>query len=91
MSKAPSKAMEQLHAALARTLADAISEGIPVKDEATGEVTKAPAPAALLSVARQFLKDNNISTDIASDPNIKGLVAALPFTEVDEHGLDATI
>ena len=72
-----SKALEELHGELARVLAKAIKEGIPMKDDTTGEVTKAPAPAAILNVARQFLKDNNIQGTV-DNPDITGIVEGLP-------------
>lgn len=56
MSKATEKVLSDLHAKLAETLKDAI--------ESTyydSEGNKLPsAPAAILNVARQFLKDNGI-------------------------------
>ena len=52
MSAASKKALEDLHAKVATTLADAL-------DEAAGAEEK-KGLAALLNVARQFLKDNNI-------------------------------
>ena len=82
MAKATSDALGNLHDLLANTLAQAIKEGVPVVNQETGEVTKAPAPAAILNVARQFLKDNNI--DCAPEAtNPLGLLkeATLPFGE----------
>jgi hypothetical protein len=68
-----------LHEVLAKSLADAITEGVPVKDDETGTVYKAPAPAALLSVARQFLKDNNIEAVATPDSPVGRLANSLPF------------
>lgn len=63
MSKSATKsAMEALHGVLASTLSQAIKDGVVVVDKETGEAHKSPAPAAILSVARQFLKDNNIDS-----------------------------
>lgn len=59
MSKASKDAMNMLHAALAKTLSDAINEGVVVLDKEGNEV-KTTCPASVLSVARQFLKDNQI-------------------------------
>jgi len=78
------KALADLHEALANTLLSAIKNGVPGKD---GDII--PAPAAILSVARQFLSDNKIE---ATDDNqtmkeMGSLVKSLPFTNVDEHGL----
>ena len=75
MSKATQTALEALHGALAKDLTRRIKDG-----EAT---------AADLSVARQFLKDNNIDSIAKPDNPLGNLAAALPFpgseTE-DDHG-----
>ena len=62
-------AMEALHGELAKVLTGAIREGVVVVDKETGESHKNPAPAAILSVARQFLKDNNIDSVGNADTN----------------------
>jgi hypothetical protein len=62
-------AMEALHGELAKVLTGAIREGVMVTDKETGETHKNPAPAAILSVARQFLKDNNIDSVGNADTN----------------------
>jgi hypothetical protein len=80
------EALESLHKALAETLATAITEGIPMKDDDTGVITKAPAPAALLSVARQFLKDNGIEALAVPGTPVHKLSASLPFTGEDDGG-----
>ena len=68
--KASKKAMEELHGALAKALAERISAG-----EAT---------AADLAVARQFLKDNGVDA-IPTDGNGLGKLAQeLPFQTIDE-------
>lgn len=72
-----SKALQDLHSELAKVLSKAIREGISVKDDTTGQVSKEPAPAAILNVARQFLKDNNIQAT-EDNPDIKGIVEGLP-------------
>lgn len=54
MSRATSKAMDELHASLAKLLKDSLA---PTLDENGKPVPPSPA---LLSVARQFLKDNHI-------------------------------
>jgi hypothetical protein len=53
MAKAELSMMEQLHELLASTLKDQINKGVNSEDGI--------APA-MLSVARQFLKDNHIET-----------------------------
>ncbi len=81
---ASKKAMEGLHTALANALAKAIKDGVTDKEGEAVNVT-----AAYLSVARQFLKDNNIEAT-SENPAIQGLtsvVASLPFSQPDEHGL----
>lgn len=72
--------LSALHAVLAQTLADAITNGVLTLDKDGNKVT-IPAGANILNVARQFLKDNNIQATEAST-GVKNLVAALPdFTE----------
>lgn len=68
MSKADDKALGSLHGGLAGVLADAIREGELVLDKEgqpiphKGDYLRKPAPASVLSVARQFLKDNHIES-----------------------------
>ena len=74
MSKATQIALSELHAALAKTL----QEGLLILDE------EGRPNSSLLSVARQFLKDNFITADTsASEGPLKGL-AGLPVFE-DEN------
>lgn len=73
MSKASEKALGDLHAQLATVL----KEGLSVRDE-EGKLN-----TALLSIARQFLKDNHI--EVASGVNegpLHGL-AGLPVFDED--------
>lgn len=63
MSKATQDAMEQLHGTLAKTLADAVKDGV-TRVSKDGEVVTETCPASILSVARQFLKDNRIEGDL---------------------------
>lgn len=56
MNKADEKELGGLHAKLALVLKDALAQDY--FDEKTGQ--KTPPPAAILNVARQFLKDNKI-------------------------------
>lgn len=82
MAKATSDSLGNLHDLLATTLANAIKEGTPVYNAEGKQVGKTIAGAAILNVARQFLKDNNI--DCAPEAtNPLGLLkeAALPFGE----------
>lgn len=88
---AKSDALERLHEALAKTLSDAIMEGVPVKDDETGAISKAPAPAAILNVARQFLKDNGIEAQAVQGKPLGNLASKLPFAGADEvQDLEAT-
>lgn len=82
MAKATSDSLGNLHDLLATTLATAIKEGTPIYNDAGEKIGNAPAGAAILNVARQFLKDNNI--DCAPEAaNPIGLLkeAALPFAD----------
>ena len=81
MATADSDKLGTLHDMLATVLTDAIKQGVPIKDEATGEIIKAPAPAAILNVARQFLKDNNIDCKATPTNPIGLLSEALPFND----------
>ena len=58
---ATNDAMGELHDALAKYLTDVIKNGETV--EKRGEKKKVPASAAMLNVARGFLKDNSIECD----------------------------
>jgi len=65
MGKASQALMEKLHGVLAKELSDAITNGVEemTKD---GELVRVKAPSALLSVARQFLKDNHIEAGVGN-------------------------
>jgi hypothetical protein len=71
------KELTALHDLLAKTLSDMIRNGVE------GEA----ASASVLNVARQFLKDNNITADLKSNQGLQSLAETVPFTDVDEHGL----
>ena len=92
MSKAASRPeLEELHAALALELASAIKEvEVTVEETEGGTVVSKKRNAAILSVARQFLKDNNVDC-AAGRPSkpLQALAASLPFTpdEYDEQTL----
>lgn len=76
MSKASEDALSDLHASLANVLKTAIGQ----VDPETGL-----PPANILSVARQFLKDNFITADAGSKTSPLGqLVAGMP--QFDEDG-----
>lgn len=71
------KALEGLQTSLVANLAERIAKG-----EAT---------AADLSVARQLLKDNNITVTPQADPNILRIHEALPFEpRLDRAELEET-
>ena len=77
MDKATEKALGGLHARLAEVLKDALQDKF---DSETGE--KMPHNAAILNVARQFLKDNKIEAVPAHGTPLHGL-ADLPVFEDD--------
>jgi hypothetical protein len=79
------KQLQSLHDAMTKALLDAVTEGVPVVNEKTGEVIKAPAPAAILNVARQFLKDNNIEAIAVPGSPLKSLVDNLPFAGPEDE------
>lgn len=70
MSKATEEQLNALHGALAQALADKIRSG-----EAT---------AADLSVARQMLKDNNVSTLPTKGSPLGDLADSLPYADPDD-------
>lgn len=78
MNKADEKALGSLHGKLADVLRDAISQDYIDPD--TG--LKLPPPAAILNVARQFLKDNKIEALAAEGSPLAGL-ADLPVFDDD--------
>ena len=90
MSKADDKELGNLHGALAGTLADAIKHGELVLDKEgqpiiiDGKPLRKAASASVLSVARQFLKDNRIESglgnkDTSALEKAMADMAALPY------------
>jgi hypothetical protein len=73
------KTLQTLHEQLATVLLTAVTEGVPMRDEKTGEVTTGVAPAAILNVARQFLKDNQIEAIPVEGSTLANLALNLPF------------
>jgi hypothetical protein len=78
MNKADEKALGSLHGKLAEVLKDALSQ--TYTDPETGAVL--PPPAAILNVARQFLKDNKIEAVAAQGSPLHDL-ADLPVFDED--------
>lgn len=69
MSKASDKELGELHGSLALTLAEAIKNGEYMTNKEgdlvigpDGQPLKKPPSASILSVARQYLKDNHIES-----------------------------
>lgn len=79
MNKADEKALAGLHGKLADVLKEALEQ--EYLDPDTG--AKVPPPAAILNVARQFLKDNKIEAVSAEGSPLHSL-ADLPVFE-DEN------
>jgi hypothetical protein len=77
MNKADEKALGSLHGKLAEVLKDALSQSYT--DEAGNSL---PPPAAILNVARQFLKDNKIEA-VAAEGSPLANLADLPIFEDD--------
>ena len=77
MNKADEKALGSLHGKLAEVLKDALSQ-----DYTDDQGNPAPPPAAILNVARQFLKDNKIEAVAAQGSPLADL-ADLPVFEDD--------
>ncbi len=78
MNKADEKALGGLHGKLAEVLKDAISQDYGIDQDGN----KIPPPAAILNVARQFLKDNKIEA-VAAQGSPLGDLADLPIFEDD--------
>lgn len=78
MNKADEKALGELHGVLADVLKKALSKDYV--DPETGE--KTPPPAAILNVARQFLKDNKIEAIAVAGSPLHDL-SDLPIFEDD--------
>lgn len=83
--KAKPLAMEELHNLTALQLTQVIKQGVPlvrdgepVVDEFTGEIVRVPASAAYFAAAIKFLKDNDITADLAPNSPMAGLVGSLP-------------
>lgn len=74
MSKALKETLEELHGQLAETLLAEVknSEADP------------KGRAAVLNVARQFLKDNGIESLPGANKTVSSLAAVLPFPEPGE-------
>lgn len=78
MNKADEKALAGLHGKLAEVLQEALSQDY--RDPETG--LPIPPPAAILNVARQFLKDNKIEAVAAPGTPLHDL-ADLPVFDDD--------
>lgn len=79
MNKADERELASLHGKLAEVLKDAISKDYI--DPETGE--SLPPPAAILNVARQFLKDNKIEAAPDAQKGPLHDLADLPIFEDD--------
>lgn len=79
MSKANENALGDLHGELARVIKNAIGKDYTSEDNPQGL-----PPAALLNVARQFLKDNLIVADPHKNPDLGALADALPDFDAEE-------
>jgi hypothetical protein len=87
MSKATDDMMDTLHLLTATKLADIIQNGFPVFNKETGEeMGREPAPAAYISAAIKFLKDNDITADIGSarNTNLKDALEGVPSFDEDD-------
>lgn len=91
MAKAKQLALEELHNLTALQLTAIITKGVPLvgkdgevlTDPDTGEALRAPASAAYFATAIKFLKDNDITAQLAPDSPMNGLVSALPTFDED--------
>lgn len=86
MSNGTVKDLGNLHGILARTLKDQIVNGVTTVSK-DGTIEQVSAPASVLNVARQFLRDNNIECLGTNNEDIKGLVEELPFDETPSKSI----
>lgn len=75
------KSLEDLQGELADTLA----EGVKEIKKALQSGAEPKGAAALLNVARQFLKDNGIESLPVPESPVDKLLQSLPFEEADLH------
>lgn len=75
MSKADNSTLDSLHGTLARVLLEEIQRSSP---EDKGR-------AAILNVARQFLKDNGVEALPAASKPLQNLAQVLPFPDAGEE------
>jgi hypothetical protein len=80
MSNATVNELGKLHGIIAKALADQIKNGTKVENK-DGKLETIPAPASVLNVARQFLRDNNIECSGAHNEDVVALTESLPFDE----------
>lgn len=80
---ADKESVELLHTSLCRAFADILDNGVKVKDD-EGTVVTLTAPAAYLSVIRQFLKDNEIKAALLKGAPVAGVLSRLPFAGEDD-------
>lgn len=82
MDKASEKALIGLHGRLAEVLKDALQE------QCDPDGNKLPPNAAILNVARQFLKDNKIEA-VPAKGSPMGDLSDLPVFDEDSYGFTA--
>lgn len=80
--KADTEQMENLHGQLLETLLNNV-DGTTVLTKEGEEVVI--VDSKILNVARQFLKDNNITSDISKSDGLQELEAKLPYEAEPEH------
>ena len=80
MSNATVNELGNLHGIIAKALADQIKNGTKVENK-DGKLETISAPASVLNVARQFLRDNNIECMGAANEDITAITEDLPFDE----------
>jgi len=94
MSKATEDALNSLHGSLATELTDRIKNGekkielVDCDGHVQEHEVRLPAGANVLSVARQFLKDNHVEAG-PENKELADLVDSLPFDE--KEGTDASV
>lgn len=90
MSKATNDMMDMLHQLTAEKLASIIRDGVEIVNK-EGEVVNIPAPAAYISAAIKFLKDNDITADVNSErmnhmqSALKGIPQFEDSDDADHH------
>lgn len=77
MGKANEQALSDLHGTVARVLSDQLTDEITIVTEDGTEKVISNCSPAMMAQAVKFLKDNNITSNVEDDDNLKDLDESL--------------